>query len=60
LWGRDFTLQTDHKLLTTTFGRKKGISPITAGHLQTWVLLLMGKSFSIEHKNTFGNANGLL
>ena len=61
LWGRDFTLQTDHKPLTTIFGKKKGIPPTTAGRLQRWALLLMGYSFSIEYKNTavFGNADGL-
>ena len=34
LWGREFTLQTDHKPLTTIFEKKKGIPPTIAGHLQ--------------------------
>ena len=61
LWGRKFTLQTDHKPLTTIFGKKKGIPPTTAGHLQRWALILMGYSFDIEYKSTkiFGNADGL-
>ena len=61
LWGREFTLQTDHKPLTTIFGKKKGIPPTTAGRLQRWALILMGYSFNIEYKSTkmFGNADGL-
>ena len=61
LWGREFTLHTDHKPLTTIFGKKKGIPPTTAGRLQRWALILMGYSFNIEYKSTkmFGNADGL-
>ena len=61
LWGREFTLQTDYKPLTTIFGKKKGIPPTTAGRLQRWALILMGYSFHIEYKSTavFGNADGL-
>ena len=61
LWGREFTLQTDHKPLTTIFGKKKGIPPTTAGRLQRWALILMGYSFEIEYKSIkiFGNADGL-
>jgi len=47
LWGREFTLQTDHKPLTTIFGNKKGIQTTTADRLQRWALLLMGYSFNI-------------
>ena len=61
LWGREFTLQTDHKPITTFFGKKKGIPPTTAGRLQRWALILMDYSFHIEYKSTavFGNADGL-
>ena len=61
LWGREFTLLTDHKPLTTIFGKKKGIPPTTASRLQRWALLLMGYSFEIQYKSTkvFGNADGL-
>ena len=54
-------LQTDHKPLTTIFGKKKGIPPTTAGCLQRWALILMDYSFHIEYKSTavFGNADGL-
>ena len=45
LWGRNFTLQTDHKPLTTIFGKKKGIPQPTAGSLQKWVFLPIGYSF---------------
>ena len=60
LWGREFMLQTDHKPLTTIFGKKKGIAP-TTGRLQRWALILMGYSYDIEYKSTkiFGNADGL-
>ena len=50
LWGRDFALQTDHKPLTTIFGKKKGIPPTTAGRLQRWASLLLGYSFSLNTK----------
>ena len=38
LYGRKFTLITDHKPLTAIFGSKKGIPTITAAHLQRWAL----------------------
>ena len=52
LWGREFTLQTDHKPLTIIFGKNKGIPPTTAGRLQRWALILMGYSYDIEYKST--------
>ena len=61
LWGREFTLQTNHKPLTTIFGKKKGIPPTTAGHLQRWALILIGCSLNTDYKSTkmFGNADEL-
>ena len=41
LYGRPFTLVTDHKPLTTIFGSKKEIPTVTAARLQRWAILLM-------------------
>ncbi len=38
LYGRSFTLYTDHKPLTTILGPKKGIPPLAAARLQRWAL----------------------
>ena len=40
LYGRKFTLITDHKPLTAIFGSKKGIPTLAAARLQRWPLLL--------------------
>ena len=39
LYGRRFTLTTDHKPLTTIFGPKKGIPTLAAARLQRWVVI---------------------
>ncbi|XP_064458842.1 uncharacterized protein K02A2.6-like [Ornithodoros turicata] len=61
LWGRRFTLYTDHKPLTTIFGPYKGIPVTTANRLQRWALILMSYSYDIIYKPTtdIGNADGL-
>eukprot|EP00731_Ephydatia_muelleri_P020882 Em0013g609a len=40
LYGRKFTLVTDHKPLTTILGPKKGIPVVAASRLQRWAMLL--------------------
>ena len=40
LYGRKFTLVTNHQPLTTLFSDKKGISPLAATHLSRWALHL--------------------
>ena len=48
LYGRKFTLVTDHKPLTTILGPKNGVPPIAAARLQRWALKLAAYSYDIE------------
>ena len=61
LWGRHFTLVTDHKPLTSIFSPDKTISPAAAARLQRYAAFLSGQSYSIEYRNTkdHSNADGL-
>uniref|UniRef100_A0A914W055 RNA-directed DNA polymerase n=1 Tax=Plectus sambesii TaxID=2011161 RepID=A0A914W055_9BILA len=61
LWGRHFTLQTDHQPLVKIFGSKKGLPTMAANCLQNYAITLMAYSFDIEYVNTkkFGQADGL-
>ncbi|XP_055614966.1 uncharacterized protein K02A2.6-like [Toxorhynchites rutilus septentrionalis] len=59
LFGRKFTLQTDHAPLLRIFGSKNGIPVYTANRLQRWALQLLLYDFNIVYINTskFGNAD---
>lgn len=61
IYGRKFTLQTDHKPLLTIFGGKKGIPVHAANRLQRWALTLLAYDFKIEFidTNSFGYADVL-
>lgn len=61
IYGRPFTLQTDHKPLLAIFGSKKGIPVYTANRLQRWALTLLAYDFKIEYIKTtnFGQADTL-
>jgi hypothetical protein len=61
LFGRHFTLVTDHEPLTTIFNPKKGIQAMTVARWQRYALFLAGFEYSIEYKSTsqHGNADGL-
>lgn len=57
LYGRKFTLQTDHKPLVTILGPKKGIPPIAAMRMQRWAAVLSAYSYDIEYKRSQDHAN---
>lgn len=61
LLGRQFTLLTDHKPLTTIFNPTKGIPETTNSRLQRWALILSAYNFEICYKPTdaHGNADAL-
>ena len=52
IYGRTFTLVTDHKPLTTILGPKQTIPSLAAARLQRWALLLAGYSYNIKFKPT--------
>ena len=52
LYGRRFTLITDHKPLVTILGPKKGIPTLAAARLQRWALVLAAYQYDIEFRST--------
>ena len=61
LYGREFTLVTDYRPLTTILGPKTGVPSLAAARLQRWALLLSAYHYQIEFKPTthHSNADGL-
>ena len=61
LYGRKFTLVTDHKPLVTILGPRSHIPTLAAARLQRWALLLAAYQYEVEFKSTdqHGNADGL-
>ena len=61
LYGRSFTLVTDHKPLTTILNTRKGIPSLAAARLQRWAIILSAYRYEIEFKCTqeHSNADGL-
>jgi len=61
VFGRNFTLITDHKPLVSIFNPGESIATTTAGRMQRYALFLSGLMYDIEYKSTkaHGNANSL-
>ncbi|XP_046362411.2 uncharacterized protein K02A2.6-like [Haliotis rufescens] len=57
LYGRHFTLFTDHKPLTSIIGPKTGIPVLAASRLQRWAIQLSAYTYEIKYKCTKQNAN---
>ena len=45
IYGRKFSLLTDHKPLTTILGPRKGVPKLAALRLQRWALILMAYDY---------------
>ncbi|KAJ8706686.1 hypothetical protein PYW07_012764 [Mythimna separata] len=60
LYGRRFTLRTDHKPLVTIFGPKQGVPSMAASRLQRWAIKLAAYTYDIEFVRSKDNgADGL-
>ena len=57
LYGRKFTLVTDHKPLTSILGPKTGVPSMAAARLQRWALLLAAYDYDIEFRATSAHCN---
>ncbi|KAJ8375572.1 hypothetical protein SKAU_G00061520 [Synaphobranchus kaupii] len=61
LYGRHFTLLTDHRPLTTIFSPSMAIPSMAAVRLQRWALILTAHNYTIQYRSAaeHGNADGL-
>lgn len=61
IFGRKFTLLTDHRPLTAIFGPYHGIPSLAASRMQRWALLLSAHTYNIKYRKSElqGNADGL-
>ena len=57
IYGRRFTLVTDHKPLVTILGPKQRIPTLAAARLQRWALILSAHQYDIEYRNTRDHVN---
>ena len=57
LYGRRFTLLTDHQPLVTILGPKVGVPPLAATRMQRWSLILAAYQYEIEYRKSAEHAN---
>ena len=57
LYGRRFTLVTDHKPLMAILGSKKGLPTLAAARLQCWAIFLLGFQYELEFRTSGQHAN---
>lgn len=59
VFGRRFTLYTDHRPLLFIFGSKKGVPTHVANRIQRWAIILMAYDFDLQFTRTeeFGHAD---
>lgn len=61
LYGRNFSIQTDHRPLLGLMGEEKPISAMASARIQRWALILSNYQYHLKHKSgtKHGNADGL-
>ncbi|KAJ8370538.1 hypothetical protein SKAU_G00105660 [Synaphobranchus kaupii] len=61
LWGRHFTLVTDHRPLVTLFGEHKSLPTLAAARIQRWAIILSAYNYHIVYRKSeeHSNADGL-
>ena len=61
LFGRKFTLETDHKPLLTILGPKSAVPTLAAARLQRWALILASYHYEVvfRRKSEHSIADGL-
>ena len=61
LYGRHFTIHSDHQPFKHIFGDKKGIPPMAVSRIQRWALTLSAYEYTIEYcpGNKLQNADAL-
>ena len=57
LYGRKFTLMTDHQPLLALLGPKSPIPTLAAARMQRWVLVLSAYDYQIEYRRSEQHAN---
>ena len=57
LFGRRFTLITDHRPLTTILGPKTGIPSMAAARMQRWALILAAYQYNIRYRCSSDHSN---
>lgn len=57
MFGRKFTLVTDHKPLLAILGPKSGIPTIAAARMQRWALVLSAYNYNIGYRDSASHAN---
>ena len=57
IFGRSFTLLTDHKPLLSILSTKANVPPITAARMQRWAIFLSAYDYNIEFRGTMKHAN---
>ena len=57
LWGRHFTLVTDHRPLLTFFGEHKSLPTLAAARIQRWAIILSAYDYNIVYRKSEEHSN---
>ena len=59
LYGRQFTMVTDHKLLLSILNAKSAVPSIAAARMHRWAIFLSAYQYKVEYKNSKAHADCL-